>query len=102
MRLTLLALTVVAINGRADRPDGTMSRAWPLRARLSSISGKTTGFRAVTLGGELIIRDTAAMGRRTANPLIPVIARLGPTDTLHSTTPADFPMDLRNGGVLFL
>lgn len=81
---------VIGIGSAANRAHRPIERAWPLRAILSSRSGKPVGFRALNLGGRLIFQKGLA------------IAALSRTDTLHATTPADYALDLRSGAVMFL
>ena len=90
MRFIPLALVVAMICSEAALPHRSFRRAWPLRAILSSPSKKPVGFRAITLGGELIVQ-------KGNTPIA-----LSSTDTLHSITPANFPLDLRGGAVRFL
>ena len=56
MRFIPLALVVAMICSEAALPHRSFRRAWPLRAILSSPSKKPVGFRAITLGGELIVQ----------------------------------------------
>jgi hypothetical protein len=68
------------------------SFAWPLRAAITDLHGRSIPFRAVSLGGDLIV-DRSPDGMHP-HPL-------APGDTLAATTPATFPLDLRRGPVAF-
>jgi hypothetical protein len=68
--------------------------AWPLRAVISDLAGRPVAFRALTLGGELIV----PVGPPNAIPSIRILDR---GDTLSATTPAEYPLDLARGGVVF-
>jgi hypothetical protein len=69
--------------------------AWPLRAVISDVAGRPVTFKALTLGGELIVPD----GPPNA---IPRVRSLDRGDTISATTPAQYPLDLTRGAVVFL
>jgi hypothetical protein len=71
------------------------SAAWPLRASISDPAGRPVAFRALTLGGVLIV----TVGPPNA---IPRVRSVGRGDTISATTPAQFPLDLTRGAVVFL
>jgi hypothetical protein len=71
------------------------SAAWPLRAVISDLSGRPITFKALTLGGELIV----PVGPPNA---IMSVRSIGRGDTISATTPAQFPLDLTRGAVVFL
>jgi hypothetical protein len=81
----VVAILGLAAAGARDRS----SAAWPLRASITDSHGRSTTFRAITLGGELIVSRGGA------------IRPLAAGDTLSATTPWSFPMDLRGGPVVF-
>lgn len=93
-----VALVLLA-TGAAPR---TPVPAWPHRAILKSIGNKPVAFRAYTLGGTLIIAVDGA-GNRTTNPdAIPRLKAIAEHDTVDAETPADFPLDLYQGPVVFV
>src|SRR5215212_9191383 len=90
LRMTIaLLLLGSATTGVADSP----AAAWPLRVTITDRAGRPVTFRAVTLGGDLII-PTKPAGT-------PGIQRLARGDTLSATTPAQYPLDLERGSVVF-
>jgi hypothetical protein len=76
--------------------------AWPHRAILTSIDNKPVALRAYTLGGTLIIAVDRAGNRTTTPAAIPSLRPLTAKDTVHAETPADFPLDLSKGPVVFI
>ena len=68
--------------------------AWPLRTTVTDLAGRPVTFHALTLGGDLIIPVGPPSGT-------PVIRRLAGGDTLSATTPAQYPLDLTRGSVVF-
>jgi hypothetical protein len=97
---TLLLLAVLGMRGKVvSRP---ASAAWPHRAIVTAVHERPVAFRAYTLGGTLIIAVDAS-GRRTTTPTaIPTLRALTNMDTIHAQTPADFPLDLSKGPVVFI
>jgi len=77
--------------GTATIPRRTVV-AWPLRATITDLRGRSIPIRAVTLGGALIV-DRSPDGMHPQP--------LAPGDTFATTTPAAFPLDLRRGAVQF-
>ena len=70
------------------------THAWPFRATVTDLAGHPVAFRAIALGGELII----PVGPPSATPVIRPLAR---GDTLSATTPAEYPLDPTRGPVVF-
>jgi hypothetical protein len=68
--------------------------AWPFRATVTDLAGRPVAFRALALGGDLII----PVGAPSATP---VIRRLARGDTLSATTPAEYALDPTRGPVVF-
>jgi hypothetical protein len=68
--------------------------AWPLRATVTDLAGRPVTFHALAFGGDLIIPVGPPSGT-------PVIRRLARGDTLSATTPAQYPLDLTRGSVVF-
>jgi hypothetical protein len=76
--------------------------AWPHHAILTSLHEQPVAFLAYTLGGDLIIAVDRS-GRRTTTPgAVPSLRAVSREDTIHSETPADFPLDLIRGPVVFV
>ena len=97
-----LGLLVLALAGGGSITQPPAPAAWPHRAILTALHGRPVAFRAYTLGGQLIIAVDAA-GRRVATPAgIPTLRALTTSDTIHAETPADFPLDLSKGPVVFM
>jgi hypothetical protein len=95
-------LLVLALIGGGSTASTPTTFAWPHRAILTSPVGRPVPFRAYTLGGDLIIAVDAS-GRRTATPAaIPTLRALTTKDTIRAETPADFPLDLAKGPVVFV
>ena len=100
--LMACGLLVVALAGSAPTPSRPVTLAWPHRAILSSLHGPPVSFLAYTLGGELII-TVDRFGHRTTTPAaIPTVRALTAKDTVRAMTPADFPLDLFKGPVVFV
>ena len=82
---------------------GTTRRsvAWPFRARITDLHGQPVAFRAVTQGGDLILQ----VGQRSllSRPLVstPELRSLAPAETLRALTPAEYPLSLAKGPVVF-
>ena len=76
--------------------------AWPHRAILTALHGRPAAFRAYTLGGDLIIVVDASSHLTTALTPIPSVRALSAKDTIRAETPADFPLDLSKGPVVFV
>jgi hypothetical protein len=86
------------------RPNSSPSApaAWPHRAIVTALHERPVTFRAYTRGGVLVIAVDAS-GRRTTTPAaIPTISVLTEKDTIHAETPADLPLDLSQGPVVFI
>lgn len=105
MLRTALALLVL---GAAAEPSITTARgsiAWPHRAIITGLHGRPAAFEAFTLGGELIVqvRSESTTGRPSANASISSVVRpLGSTERLRAAAPADHPLNLANGAVVFV
>lgn len=98
--LSLLALTLAGAGSSAGPSAETA--AWPHRAMLTGLHGRSVSFRAFTLGGDLIIAVDKS-GRRTTTPsAVPLVRALTSKDTIRAETPADFPLDLSKGAVVFV
>ena len=98
-RATFVAL-LLGIGAAATAP--APPAAWPFRALVSDPRGRPVAFQAVSLGGMLIV--TAGERSNPNRPLDPPVAVLRPLargDTLRATTPADYPLDLARGAVVF-
>jgi hypothetical protein len=94
-----LALTLAGAGPIVSPPTTT---AWPHRAILTSLHERPVAFRAYTLGGELIIAVDAS-GRPTTTPApIPLVRALTAADTIRAETPANFPLNLSKGPVVFV
>jgi hypothetical protein len=89
VRIASLALGLGAVTATRSS-----TVAWPFRATVSDLAGRPVAFRAIALGGELIIPAGPPSGT-------PVIRRLGRGDTLSATTPAEYPLDPTRGPVVF-
>ena len=90
-RVAVLLLTLAVT---ADVGQHSPFAAWPLRAFVTGAHGRPVSFSAVTLGGDLIIKVGG-------NDYMPVVRALARGDTVHATTPAQYPLDLRAGPVAF-
>lgn len=98
-RATLVLLVLSSLS--AGAPAAVSSPiAWPQRARLTSLDGQPVRFRVYSLGGDLVVTRTAPGGGRGSAMPEPAILAVG--DTLRGITPADFPLDLSKGPVVFL
>jgi hypothetical protein len=76
--------------------------AWPLRASVSDLRGRPIAFRALSLGGDLVVRvGERPDPNRPLEPPIPILRTLAPGDTVEATTPATYPLDLAHGPVVF-
>jgi hypothetical protein len=95
----LLVLTLV---GKGPIVSPLRAAAWPHRAILTSLHGRPAAFRAYTLGGDLIIEVDASGRRTTTLAAIPSVRALTATDTIRGETPADFPLNLSKGPVVFV
>lgn len=91
LRVAIVVL-ILGLDGGAGR-DATA--AWPHRAVVTGIRGERASFRTVTLGGEVAV----SLG---GSETLPQLGLLAQGDTLRAFTPADLPMNLRNGPVVFL
>jgi hypothetical protein len=85
------------------RPNVSLSApaAWPHRAIVTALHERPVAFRAFTRGGVLIIAVDASGHRTTMPAAIPTIRALTEKDTIDAETPADFPLDLSSGPVVF-
>lgn len=95
-----LGLLVLALIG-SDSAVSPASAAWPHRAILTSLHERPAPFRAYTRGGVLIIAVDASGRRTTASATNPRLRALT-NDTIRAETPADFPLDLTKGPVVFI
>src|SRR3954468_7174788 len=91
MRRVAALLLILGAGGASKE---LLSMAWPLRAFVTDLHGKPVAFSAVTLGGQLIM----TVGGSPAMPMVRPLAR---GDTVHATTPAQYPLDLKTGPVAF-
>ena len=100
LRLSMgLLVLAIAGTGTVGSPPAA---AWPHRAIVTSVHGRRATFRAYTLGGELVIA-VDAHGQPTMTPAsIPSLRVLTAMDTIRAETPADFPLDLTKGPVVFV
>ena len=77
------------------------SVAWPFRARVTDLHGQPVAFRAVSHGGDLILE----IGQRSLlrRPLVPTpeLRALARAETLRAVTPAEYPLSLAKGPVVF-
>ena len=97
--LGLLLLILVGSGSIASPP---AAAAWPHRAILTSLHGRPAAFRAYTVGGTFIIAVDAS-GRHTMTPAgTPRVRALTAADTIRAETPANFPLDLTTGPVVFV
>ena len=87
----VFGLMVIALVGREPHVPPAVS-AWPHRAFLTSLDGGEAAFRAYTLGRTFI---TVVAGSGELRPLTP-------KDTVCAKTPAQFPLDLSKGPVVFI
>jgi hypothetical protein len=87
--ITSLFLGFIVITAR-DSP----TAAWPLRATITDPAGRRVTFHALSSGGDLIV-PSKLMSETT------VIRHLARGDTLSATTPAQYPLDLSRGPVVF-
>lgn len=94
----LLALVLFGSGAAWSRP---APAAWPHRALVTSLHQRPVAFRAYTLGGDLIIAVDAS-GRRTSPTASSIPHVLTAKDTIRAETPADFPLDLSRGPVVFI
>ena len=96
---TLLLLSVLGLEAEVHR---STSAAWPHRAIVTSLHERSVAFRAYTRGGTLIIAVDASGRYTTAPAPIRPLRALASTDTILAHTPADFPLDLSTGSVVFI
>jgi hypothetical protein len=96
---TFLVLAVLGLGPNVNRP---VPAAWPHRAIVTALHERPVAFRAFTRGGTLIITVDASGRAITAPRAIPRIRALTNKDTIHVQTPADFPLDLSKGPVVFI
>lgn len=94
----LLASTLI---GAKPEPSSSTPAAWPHRAMLTSLHGHRVAFRVHSLGGEVIITVDGS-GHRVDPSASAMIRHLTPRDTIRAETPADFPLDLSKGPVVFV
>ena len=97
--LGLLVLPLIEGGPAAATP---ARMAWPHRAILTSHDGRPAAFRAYTLGGVLIIEVDSAGRFTTVSAAVPRVRELAANDTIQADTPADFPLDLSKGPVVFV
>jgi hypothetical protein len=98
----VLGLLVLASVREASHVSRSTTAAWPHRAILTAVRDRPATFRAYTLGGELIIAVDAS-GRPTTTPAgVPRLRALTRRDTIRAETPANFPLDLSKGPVVFV
>jgi hypothetical protein len=69
---------------------------------VTSLHGRPAAFRAFTLGGDLIIAVDASARRSIAPAAIQSLRALTAKDTIRAETPANFPLDLSKGPVVFV
>ena len=94
-------LIAVSLFGAGLKPPTYTTAAWPHRAILTSLDERPVAFRAYTRGGVLIIAVDAS-GRLTTTPSgTPRVRALTTRDTIRASTPANFPLDLSKGPVVF-
>ena len=98
IRVSILLLTLGVGGAVVSTGSSTM---WPLRATVTDLHGQPVAFRAVTLGGDLIM--VVGEGSLPNNPrqALPDMEALRHGDTVRATTPATYPLDLRRGPVAF-
>jgi hypothetical protein len=97
-----LCLLALALGGGRPAVAPPEAAAWPHRAILTGLHGRSVAFRAYTLGGDLIIKVDASGRRATAPAALPPMRALTATDTIRAETPADFPLNLSKGAVVFV
>lgn len=97
-----LALLGAALAAGAPASAAAARRAWPLRARVTSTSGRSVAFRAVAHGGAQLMvgRPGVGLGRDGLGAGV-VVAALAAGDTLVASAPAEYPVDLGAGEVVF-
>jgi hypothetical protein len=95
------ALVTLAILRTSAEPSRRTPVAWPHRALLTSLHRRPVAFRAYTLGGDFIITVDAS-GHRVVAAASARIRHLTVNDTIRAETPADFPLDLSKGPVVFV
>ena len=95
----LFVSVVLGTGPRANRP---ASAAWPHRAFVAALHARPVAFRAYTRGGTLIIAVDSSGRRTAAVAAIPRVRALTIKDTIHAETPAEFPLDLTKGPVVFI
>jgi hypothetical protein len=76
--------------------------AWPHRAILTSPDGRPAAFRAYTLGGVFIITVDSSGQYTIDSSDVPRVRELTAKDTVRASVPADFPLDLSKGPVVFV
>lgn len=102
MRRLPLGLLLLVLLGTSSAVSKPATLAWPHRAFIMAVHERPVTFRAYTLGGDLIIAVDKS-GQRTATPpAIPSLRALTAADTIRAQTPADFPLDLSKGPVVFI
>ena len=91
--IVMLAVLGIAASSR--------SVAWPFRVRVTDLHGQPVAFRAVSHGGDLILE----VGQRSvlSRPLVPTpeLRPLARAETLRAVTPAEYPLSLAKGPVVF-
>ena len=95
-------LVMLALVGSGSKVSTPTSLAWPHRAIVTSLHGRPVTFRAYTLGGDLIIAVDRSGRRTSTSSAVPTLRALTAKDTIRAETPADFPLDLSKGPVVFL
>ena len=91
LRATILLLVLGLGTSAPSRPSPL---AWPHQAFVTDPNGRPVPFRAITLGGELVLNvaEPGAMAR---------LKRLERGDTLRAVTPGNYALDLSRGPVVF-
>jgi len=91
LRATALILVLGLGTSAPSRPSPL---AWPHQALVTDASGRSVSFRAITLGGDLMV-NVARPGR------LAMLKRLERGDTLRAVTPRNYGLDLSRGPVVF-
>ena len=72
-----------------------------LQATITDLHGKPVAFRALSLGGDLMVQAGLRSPPGRPAPSSPTLERVPPHDTLRATTPKSYMLDLRNGPIVF-
>jgi hypothetical protein len=91
LRASILLLVLSLGTSAPSRP---YPLAWPHQALVTDPNGRSVPFRAITLGGDLMVN--VARPGRLAMP-----KRLERGDTLRAVTPENYALDLSRGPVVF-